>query len=486
MPKSKARDLASLLSGSGTGTIAPALVSDQQNTSTGHFDVPAGTTAERPANPNVGHVRFNTDLDQLEQYTDDSGWQGISPPPTITTTDVTTVQETDSTQTVVITGQNFDTSATGVLVDANGVTKSPTTSTRNSSSQITITYSGGDVLTNSVAEPLDVKVVNGSGLSAVLDSQININAAPIWTTTAGSLGIIVEDEAMTNISLAATDADGDSVSFALASGSSLPSGLSLSSSGVISGTPNVNDAYSTGVTHNFSVNAADGSTTNTRAFSILRKWRDGSTSSLAASTADAIKQLTGTTTPTDYWINVNGTPRLIFCDMNGTYTNGSGNADTSKGYMLLMAFGNNNSILNNALAHTSTFYWADPNGGSASTAASAVGLTTNANYGAPGADYQTHYIGSNPIGYLAQSRSSFNSDTAGFTISRINIKGGHPYDNGGVRQYINEVEISPILSANNGTYTWEANNGSSSTWAWYMNESSSTPSISSIYHVFVR
>lgn len=304
---SKSRNLANLLSGG-----VPAFGG------TDALDVPAGTTAQRPSNPDTGFVRFNTDLDQLEQYTNDSGWQGISPPPTITTTDVTTVQESDSTQTVVITGQNFDAAAVGSLVDANGVTKTPTTSTRNSSSQVTITYSGGDVLDNSVAEPLSVKVVNGSGLSAVLDNQINVNASPTWGTTAGSLGTVIEDETITNIALSATDADGDSVTFALSSGSSLPSGLSLSSSGIISGTPNVNDAYSTGVTHNFSVDASDGSATNTRAFNIVRKWRDG-LSSDAASTPLAIRNL-GVTTDGLYWIkhpSINGgNPLQMYLDMS--------------------------------------------------------------------------------------------------------------------------------------------------------------------------
>ena len=39
------------------------------NTSTGYFDLPSGTTAQRPASPNSGWARFNTDTVQFEGYT---------------------------------------------------------------------------------------------------------------------------------------------------------------------------------------------------------------------------------------------------------------------------------------------------------------------------------------------------------------------------------------------------------------------------------
>lgn len=39
------------------------------NTATGYFDLPSGTTAQRPASPNAGWARFNTDTIQFEGYT---------------------------------------------------------------------------------------------------------------------------------------------------------------------------------------------------------------------------------------------------------------------------------------------------------------------------------------------------------------------------------------------------------------------------------
>lgn len=49
--------------------------------------------------------------------------------------------------------------------------------------------------------------------------------------------------------------------------------------------------------------------------------RDGSSYYNSASSAQAIKDLTGTTTNGTYWIDVAGTPTQIYCDMN---TNGGG------------------------------------------------------------------------------------------------------------------------------------------------------------------
>jgi hypothetical protein len=261
----------------------PSVVSDQNNTSTGFYDLPAGTTAQRPESPNTGYVRFNTTLDQLEQYTSESGWQGISAPPIITTTDVTDVNEADSSQVIVITGQNFDTIATAVLIDANSVVKTPTTSVRNSSSQITITYSGGDLITPSDAEPLSVKVTNGSGLTATLNGQINIDATPIWSTSAGTLATIDDIDTGTHATVSASDPEESTISYSVTSGA-LPGGLTLNSStGVISGDPtDVDDTTQ----FNFSISASDGTGNSTpRAFNIIvNKYPDGTSSARAVTT----------------------------------------------------------------------------------------------------------------------------------------------------------------------------------------------------------
>ncbi len=57
--------------------VTPTAISDQDNTSTGYMMVPKGTTAQRPASPSNGMVRYNTSNNELESYIN-SAWQGIS------------------------------------------------------------------------------------------------------------------------------------------------------------------------------------------------------------------------------------------------------------------------------------------------------------------------------------------------------------------------------------------------------------------------
>jgi hypothetical protein len=57
--------------------VTPTAVSDQSNSSTGYFDLPTGTTAQRPGSPSNGMARYNTDTSSLEYY-GNSLWNGIS------------------------------------------------------------------------------------------------------------------------------------------------------------------------------------------------------------------------------------------------------------------------------------------------------------------------------------------------------------------------------------------------------------------------
>lgn len=331
----------------------PTAVSDKENTSTGFFDVPAGTTAQRPSSPTVGHIRYNTSLGFLEQYTADSGWQGIAPPPSIISVDVDNINETDTTQTIVITGSNFDTTATAALIDANANTLTPTTSTRNSSSQITIVYSGGDVITSTAAEPLSVRVYAGSGLTATLEGVIAIDATPIWSTSVGNVGTVYEDAAMSTITLTANDPEGSTVTYSISSGA-LPTGVSLSSAGAITGTPNVNDSYNaSGVTHNFTVNANDGTGNITpRSFNIVRKWMDGTTQAQAAPSGQAIADL-GITTDGTYWIKPSGTAIQAYV-MNSVH---------GGGWVKFIQYNNNNTIGNQSAAYNAGGAWTQSSGG---------------------------------------------------------------------------------------------------------------------------
>jgi hypothetical protein len=64
--------------GSG-GSVTPAQVSDQANTSTGYFSIPLGTTAQRPATPQNGAIRMNSTTGNPEWYSSTSAaWVGFN------------------------------------------------------------------------------------------------------------------------------------------------------------------------------------------------------------------------------------------------------------------------------------------------------------------------------------------------------------------------------------------------------------------------
>jgi hypothetical protein len=56
----------------------PATVSDQLNTSTGYFDLPSGTTAQRPGSPAAGMIRHNSTTGYIEYWdVGSSNWIGL-------------------------------------------------------------------------------------------------------------------------------------------------------------------------------------------------------------------------------------------------------------------------------------------------------------------------------------------------------------------------------------------------------------------------
>jgi hypothetical protein len=71
--------------GISTAPVHPSRVSDQDNTSTGYFDLPSGTTAQRPNTPNTGMVRYNSSLGIVEHY-NGSAWSGLGGSATVATT----------------------------------------------------------------------------------------------------------------------------------------------------------------------------------------------------------------------------------------------------------------------------------------------------------------------------------------------------------------------------------------------------------------
>jgi hypothetical protein len=237
---------------------------------TGHFTTANGTTAERPASPVVGMVRYNSTGAVLEQYTD-NGWQGIEAPPAVTNFSGIINQDTNTT--ITITGSNFK---SGSLVYIEGAATSNTsrglTTTFVSSTSLTAATNAASV--NYVGgASFDIKVVNPSGLSAVLSAVGNVDRDPVWSTAVGSLGTVYDSlRTSRTFSLSASDPDGNTITYSTVSGT-LPSGMSLNTStGEITGTVG---AVGSDTTYSFTIRASStsgGLTSDVdRAFSILVK-----------------------------------------------------------------------------------------------------------------------------------------------------------------------------------------------------------------------
>ena len=222
--------------------------------------IPYGNTAGRPANPGIGKLYSNGETARLELYTQASGWQNIVQETPGVSSITGSYSEATNSGTIAIAGTNFVSGAYASAIGTNGVEIQATSTTYNSLVSLTAIFTG---LSNQY-EPYGIKVTNPSNLFGLLPNALYVNASPVWITAYGSLGTFTEQVSI-SVTATATDSDSQSITYSLASGSSLPSGLSLSSSGTISGTlPDI----TTNTTYSFTINATDGLNTIPRTFSI--------------------------------------------------------------------------------------------------------------------------------------------------------------------------------------------------------------------------
>jgi len=225
--------------------------------------VATGTSAQRGSTQ--GQIRFNSTTG-LAEYFDGSQFKSIDAPPTISSILPTTA--TTANENITITGSNFSTGATVKFVGNDGTEYASPSVTRNSNTEI-VAQTPTSVLT--VAnEPYDVIVTNQSGLSGTLADALDAGSSPAFTVASGTLGNLNDfDRAGSNLTtIGATDADGQSVTISLKSGSSLPTGLTLNSNGTFSGTAS---AVVSDTTTTFTVEASDGVNINERQYSITVK-----------------------------------------------------------------------------------------------------------------------------------------------------------------------------------------------------------------------
>ncbi len=195
--------------------------------------------------------------------------------PTFSSVSPTSLSTGDGTgnHTIVVTGSRFDASAVFKIRTDGGSDIAMDSVTRNSSTQLTGVVAKNTSGITNANEPFDIVITNGNGLAVVSENQLNIDAQPVYATSAGTLGTVTGGSAITTIDIVATDPESaGNVTFEFQSGS-LPAGLSsatVNENGVskfrITGTPTNPDANTT---TNFTLRAADAaSNVSSRAFSI--------------------------------------------------------------------------------------------------------------------------------------------------------------------------------------------------------------------------
>ena len=218
-----------------------------------------GTTAQRGSTS--GQFRFNTTTGKFEGR-NSTGFVSIQPAPVVSSIDDTEVDsEAGGNQTFVITGENFATGDVASFVGSDATEITATTTTVNSATQITAVIAKSSFVNSK--EPYDVKIVSAAGMQGILADQINVDNSPTFSTAAGSLGTIAVTDSGNHFTIAASDPEGETVTFAVQSGS-LPTGTSLNTStGVISGT-----VGGSATTYSFTIRATANSKTADRAFTI--------------------------------------------------------------------------------------------------------------------------------------------------------------------------------------------------------------------------
>jgi hypothetical protein len=238
----------------GIGTASPAGTLHVHSTDS--IVLPGGTTAQRNSTPVNGMLRYNTETEYMEVYTD-GGWGSLASPPTITSFSPSVVSPAASNGTVLtINGSLFDQNASVELRNESGDLYSTSNPAFTNSGLITAT------LGSLAAGTYTVIVTNGSGLSVDSTSTFSVNNPPVWNSPADGATLTFLTNSSTTTTLSATDPDGSAVTYSLVSGT-LPSGLTLSGN-TISGTSGAASGTSTPVT----IRASDGTVFTDRSFTI--------------------------------------------------------------------------------------------------------------------------------------------------------------------------------------------------------------------------
>jgi hypothetical protein len=212
----------------------------------------------------AGVIRFNTDIN-LAEYYDGTSWKAIDAPPVVSGISPTTFASDGSTQvTITISGSGFSNPPSAITFIGNDATEFVGGNiTFVNSSTVTATTNTGMTVAK---EPYDIKVTNQSGLAGTLAAALDAGSSPSFATASGNVGTISQgDTDFSGLStVAATDADGQTVAHSISTGS-LPPGVTFNSNGTFSGTVGT---IASSTDYTFTVAATDGVNAVSRSFTI--------------------------------------------------------------------------------------------------------------------------------------------------------------------------------------------------------------------------
>lgn len=195
MAETKARHIANLVEDDGDVksahldniTVTPTAVSDQANTSTGYFDVPSGTEAQRPGSPNAGNLRFNTDLGSLEVHSGTSWVSTNEPTPTIASISGT-IYAGISGRSLTITGTDFNINNVSIeWLDGTTRIVKEDSITPTSATSITRTIPAS-VYGKASGTTIGIRVLNAGSVASNIDTSKSVIGLPSGGTESGLTG----------------------------------------------------------------------------------------------------------------------------------------------------------------------------------------------------------------------------------------------------------------------------------------------------------
>ena len=205
-----------------------------------------------PTGAEIGDLWVDTSTaNPLIKAYDGTGWDtlGSAPLPIITGIAPDNITGSASTA-VIINGSNFESGSIVKLINTSGTELFTLSTTFNNARSLQFLT---PALTAS-AGPYDVKVTNPDNQISILENALSLGNSPIWTTVSGSLGQINDGSRSTRtFTVSAYDPDGGVVTYSIISGN-LPTGMSISSGGLISGTTT---AVASNTTYAFTLRATD-------------------------------------------------------------------------------------------------------------------------------------------------------------------------------------------------------------------------------------